>query len=82
MKSSGAETGATHFHRKESLRPSGISEGVAENAGKGSKLKGIEVEKGGFEVKWVACSETVGEFRQGDAVAEEVVLYLSVVEGW
>ena len=42
---------------------------------------GVEVEEDGLEVEWVASAEAVGERGEGEAVAEKVILYLSIVEG-
>ena len=43
---------------------------MAEDPGEAGELKGVEVEEGGLEVKWVARAKAVGELWEGETVAE------------
>ena len=45
-------------------------------------MQGVEVRVDGLKVDGMAGAEAVGEFRQGEAVAEERVFDVGVVERW
>ena len=53
---------------------------AADEEREGRELEGVEVVVSWEKMRWIACAEAVGEFGERVAVAEESILYLSVID--
>ena len=64
------ETNASELDGKKRLSLSSVIQMMPENEGEGRELKFVEVVVGGEEMRGVASAKTIGEFGEGEAVAE------------
>ena len=81
MLDSGTEASPAEFDGKEGLAAGSVVQLATKNKRKSGELKAVKVVVGSKKVGGVACAETIGEFREGEAVAKEAKLNLSVIEG-
>ena len=52
---------------------------MAEDAGESGELVRVEAREGRLEMSGVAGAKTIGKLREGEAVAEQIVLAVSVI---